>query len=109
MDVCTCNFFLLSVALWYMPAIDAVLRLMDPNGTEIISHVIAVTDKSAFRDNVREAFVSWSLLFFFIYMYLVYIEDSGFLMFAALVHLVPSSWFNTNIFYAMLYILQCLF
>ena len=59
MDACSCNFFLLSVALWYMPPIEAVLRLMGPNGTELISRVIGVADESEFRENVREAFVSW--------------------------------------------------
>ena len=60
--------FLLSVALWYMPPIDAVLWLMGPNGTQLISHVIGVADESEFRDDVREAFVSWSFSFSFLFL-----------------------------------------
>lgn len=61
---------LLSVALWYMPPNDVVLRLMDPNGTEITSHVIQETDESEFRDNVRESYVSRPFsLFFFLHIH----------------------------------------
>ena len=72
MDFRVCNFFLLSVALWYISPIDVYLRLMGPNGTELISHVIPVgePDESESRDDVREAFVSWSFSGFFSFAYL---------------------------------------